>query len=192
MTTSQVKPKPGDLIEIFRGTYQHWVIYDEKDYIIHLVRQRTSVHAQGGSCSMSMQSDMAVVKKEQLQDVVGTDRYTVNNLLDDKYKPRPVELILQDAHSLLGQELPYSVFSENCEHLVTEMRYGKAESRQVQNAVDVGVGMGVATSFGVGALPAAVATTIFSWKRRTTTTTLTTVGMALAAWFGGPPAAAAA
>ncbi|XP_035387997.1 retinoic acid receptor responder 3-like [Electrophorus electricus] len=159
MTTSQVKPKPGDLIEIFRGTYQHWVIYVGQGYIIHLVPP--SEHAQAGAYSMmSVLCDMAVVKKEPLQDVVGTDRYTINNLLDDKYKPRPVKLILQDAHSLLGQELPYCVFSGNCEHFVTEMRYGKAESRQVRNIVEVGVGVGVATLIGLGVVAAAAA--IFS------------------------------
>lgn len=30
------KPQPGDLIEIFRGTYQHWAIYVGDGFIIHL------------------------------------------------------------------------------------------------------------------------------------------------------------
>lgn len=80
---------------------------------------------------MSVLCDKAVVKKEQLWDVAGTDKYTINNLLDKKYEPRPIHVILQEAHSLLGQELPYCVFSGNCEHFVTELRYGKRESRQV-------------------------------------------------------------
>lgn len=80
---------------------------------------------------MSVLSDEAKVKKEQFWDVVGNDRYKVNNLLDNKYEPRPVAVILQEAHSLLGKELPYCVLRRNCEHFATEMRYGKAESRQV-------------------------------------------------------------
>lgn len=80
---------------------------------------------------MSVLYDKAMVKKEQLWDVAGSDKYTINNLLDEKYEPRPIHVIIREAHSLLGQELPYCVFRGNCEHFVTELRYGKAESRQV-------------------------------------------------------------
>lgn len=80
---------------------------------------------------MSVLADKALVKKEQLWDVAGTDKYIINNLLDEKYEPRPIHVILREAHSLLGEMLPYCVFRVNCEHFVTELRYGKAESRQV-------------------------------------------------------------
>ncbi|KAL7863008.1 hypothetical protein SRHO_G00119920 [Serrasalmus rhombeus] len=150
------KPEPGDLIEIFRGTYQHWAIYIGEGYIIHLAPP--SEHAQAGAYSMmSVLCDKAMVKKEQLWDVVGNDEYAINNLMDKKYEPRPVRVILRDAHGLLGQELPYCVFSGNCEHFVTELRYGKPESRQVRKAVEVGVGMGIAAMIGVGVLAAAAA-----------------------------------
>ncbi|XP_076877483.1 phospholipase A and acyltransferase 3-like [Brachyhypopomus gauderio] len=161
MAPSQFEEKlePGDLIEIFRGTYQHWAIYVGKGYIIHLAPP--TEHAEAGAYSMmSVLCDKAMVKKERLWDVVGTDQFAINNLLDSKYEPRPVRLILRDAHSLLGQELPYCVFSGNCEHFATEMRYGKAESRQVRKAVEVGAAMGVAAMIGVGVLAAAAA--IFS------------------------------
>lgn len=95
---------------------------------VHTVAEQ----AQAGAYSMmSVLCDKAVVKKEQLWDVTGTDEYTINNLLDKKYEPLPVHVILQEAHSYLGQELPYCVLRGNCEHFVTELRYGKAESRQV-------------------------------------------------------------
>ncbi|MCI4380169.1 hypothetical protein PGIGA_G00236600 [Pangasianodon gigas] len=150
------KPQLGDLIEIFRGTYQHWGIYVGDGYIIHLAPP--SEHAEAGACSMmSVLCDKAVVKKEQLWDVAGTDKYSINNLLDEKYEPRPICVILQEAHSRLGQELPYCVFRENCEHFVTELRYGKAESRQVRKAVEVGVGVGVAALIGVGVVAFAAA-----------------------------------
>lgn len=94
--------------------------------------QTVAESAQAGAYSMmSVLCDKAVVKKEQLWDVAGTDKYTINNLLDKKYEPRPIRVILQEAHSLLGQELPYCVLRGNCEHFVTELRYGKRESRQV-------------------------------------------------------------
>lgn len=36
VTQFEEKPQPGDLIEIFRGNYQHWGIYVGDGYIIHL------------------------------------------------------------------------------------------------------------------------------------------------------------
>ncbi|XP_050983597.1 phospholipase A and acyltransferase 4-like [Labeo rohita] len=150
------KPEPGDLIEIFRGGYQHWAIYVGDGYVIHLAPP--SEHAQAGAYSMmSVLCDKATVKKEEIHEIVGNDEYCINNLLDEKYEPRPVREILRDAHSLLGQELPYCVIRGNCEHFVTELRYGKAHSRQVRKAVEVGVGVGVVAALTVGALAAAAA-----------------------------------
>ena len=85
---------------------------------------------------MSVLCDRAIVKKEGLWDVVGEDEWKINNLLDKKYEPRPAHEIIQEAESLLNQELPYCVFRSNCEHFVTDLRYGKAQSRQVRRAVN--------------------------------------------------------
>lgn len=80
---------------------------------------------------MSVLAERAVVKKEELWDVVGTDKWMINNSLDKKYEPRACHIIVAEACALVGQERPYCVFRENCEHFVNELRYGKAESRQV-------------------------------------------------------------
>ncbi|XP_067244870.1 phospholipase A and acyltransferase 3-like [Chanodichthys erythropterus] len=136
-TKCDKKPEPGDLIEISRGVYQHWAIYVGDGYVIHLAPP--SEHAQAGAYSMmSVLSDKATVKKEELCEVVGNDKYSIKNLLDEKYEPRPIQDVLRDAHSLLGKELPYNVFTMNCEHFVTELRYGKPESRQVRRAFKIG------------------------------------------------------
>ncbi|KAJ8338001.1 hypothetical protein SKAU_G00369670 [Synaphobranchus kaupii] len=150
------KPEPGDLIEILRGTYQHWAVYIGNGFVIHLAPPTES--ARGGAYSMmSVLCDKAKVKQEELWEVVGDDEYHINNLLDDKYKPRSRRDIVKDAQSLLGQEQPYCVLNRNCEHFATELRYGKAESRQVHHAVQVGVGVGLAAMIGVGVLAAAAA-----------------------------------
>ncbi|KAJ8338002.1 hypothetical protein SKAU_G00369680 [Synaphobranchus kaupii] len=152
------KPEHGDLIEIFRRTYQHWAVYIGNGFVIHLAP--TSESACGSVNSMmSVLGDKAKVKQEQLWEVVGNDEYHINNLLDEKYKPRNRRDIVKDAQSLLGKEQPFCVFSGNCEHFATELRYGKAESRQVHHAVQVGVGVGLAAMVGVGVL--AVAAAIF-------------------------------
>ncbi len=70
--------------------------------------------------------------KEKLFVVVGNNDYHINNILDEKYEPCPIQEIVQDAYSVLGKECPYSVLTKNCEHFVMDLRYGKPQSRQVQ------------------------------------------------------------
>ncbi|XP_066517802.1 phospholipase A and acyltransferase 3-like [Hoplias malabaricus] len=132
------KPQPGDLIEIFRGTYQHWGIYVGEGDIIHLAPPCETTGSRLNSL-MSVFCDKALVMREGLRQVVGRDRFHVNNLLDSKHKPRSVCVILRDALSLAGLEMPYCVLRGNCEHFVTELRYGRAESRQIHYAVKIGV-----------------------------------------------------
>ncbi|XP_073676317.1 phospholipase A and acyltransferase 3-like [Garra rufa] len=147
--STRKKPELGDLIEVFRGLYQHWAIYVGDGYVIHLAPP--SEHANAGANSMmSVVHEKAKVRKEELYEVVGNNDYRINNLMDDKYKPRPVRQILRDAQSYVGKELPYSVFTSNCEHFVTELRYGKPQSRQVRDAVETvaaaagaGIGLGI-------------------------------------------------
>ncbi|XP_061576103.1 phospholipase A and acyltransferase 4-like [Cololabis saira] len=137
----QKEVKPGDLIEIFRLGYKHWAVYVGGGDVVHLVTPEggpSSIGSSGGSGE-------GVVLRQKLQDVVEKDRWTVNNLLDHKYKPRPANDIVKNACSLVDTELEYKLFKQNCEHFATEMRYGKPESRQeVAAAVEAGVlGLGV-------------------------------------------------
>ncbi|MEQ2284054.1 hypothetical protein AMECASPLE_017648 [Ameca splendens] len=143
------KPKLGDLIEIFRGSYQHWAVYVGDGFVVHLAPP-SEVPGAGNASMMSVLSDKAVVKKEELWDVVGTNKWEINNSLDNKYIPRPAYVIVQDACNMVGLELPYCVIRGNCEHFVNELRYGKAESRQVQKAGEVVFAAGAAAVVGLG------------------------------------------
>ncbi|XP_010868936.2 phospholipase A and acyltransferase 3-like isoform X2 [Esox lucius] len=133
----QIMPQPGDLIEIFRGTYQHWALYVGEGYIVHLCPPKAA--GAGAYSLVSVLCDTAVVTKERLEEIVGKDRFLVNNLLDGEHQPRNIYDILRDARSLLGLEMPYCIMRGNCEHFVTELRYGRAESRQVYYALGLGV-----------------------------------------------------
>lgn len=84
-----------------------------------------------GDLLMALDSGKAEVRRDKISKMVGFDRFRINNLLDDKYKPRERYSIVRDACRMVGQELPYSIATHNCEHFVTELRYGKPESRQV-------------------------------------------------------------
>lgn len=83
---------------------------------------------------MSVLAEKAIVKEEELWDVVETNQWKINNSLDEKYNPRSCHVIVREAKALVGQELPYCVFRGNCEHFANELRYGKAESRQVSGS----------------------------------------------------------
>ncbi|XP_043931313.1 phospholipase A and acyltransferase 3-like [Protopterus annectens] len=124
------KPKPGDLIEIFRIGYQHWALYIGNGYIIHLAPPGEYACA-GSSSIMSVFTEKAVVCRDLLEEVAGNDRYRVNNKYDSSSDPLPVDIIIENAKKLIGEELPYSVVSDNCEHFVTRLRYEVKKSDQV-------------------------------------------------------------
>lgn len=139
-------PRPGDLIEIHRGAYEHWAIYVGQNEVVHLI---PPTHTDGDSLGLVnlvqyLDSSRAEVKCEKIWDVVGPHHYHVNNLLDDQYNPRHPRAIVRDAYALVGRVLPYSVAGYNCEHFVTDLRYGKPKSRQVTNAAVVAGGAAVA------------------------------------------------
>ena len=79
----------------------------------------------------SVSSGNGEVTKEKFQDVVGTDKWQVNNLLDDERKPRHPDVVVKEALESVGRPRTYNRFKGNCEHFATYLRYGKAESRQV-------------------------------------------------------------
>ncbi|XP_054138418.1 phospholipase A and acyltransferase 1-like [Melozone crissalis] len=138
MGQKNCKPQPGDLIEIFRPFYQHWALYVGDGYVIHL----TSVDDECSSLWLSSSSIGATrgkVKKQRLKDVVGNYRWRVNNKYDRKRTPRPVEEIIRDAEQWIDREVPYNALTDNCEHFVTELRYGKGVSRQARKAAFGGV-----------------------------------------------------
>ncbi|EPY86809.1 atlastin-3 [Camelus ferus] len=126
----QPEPQLGDLIEIFRPFYRHWAIYVGNGYVVHLAPP-SEIPGAGAASVMSALTDKAIVKKELLYDVAGTDQYRVNNKHDGRYPPLPPSKIVQRAEELVGQEVLYKLTSENCEHFVNELRYGIARSDQV-------------------------------------------------------------
>lgn len=144
MTEFHQEPRPGDLIEIFRIGYEHWAIYVGGGYVIHLTPPSEYPGA-GSSSVFSVLSNRAVVRRDRLEDVVGNCRYRVNNHLDHKYTPRPVNEIIYSAKQKIGQEMPYSLLSRNCEHFVTNLRYGEPHSRQVTNVL-----IGGGATLGIG------------------------------------------
>ncbi|OCT83992.1 phospholipase A and acyltransferase 3 [Xenopus laevis] len=144
MPLEGVEPKEGDLIEFFRPVYQHWGIYVGRGCVVHLTDQ------EGVSSLSSALGGTAVVKMEHLDAVAAGCTYKVNNKYDQKLTPLPRAKVVRAALDQVGETKIYSIFSANCEHFVTELRYGESFCEQVDNAKTAAtVGGGIALAVGV-------------------------------------------
>ncbi|XP_053842394.1 phospholipase A and acyltransferase 1-like [Vidua macroura] len=146
MGQDNCNPQPGDLIEIDRTGYQHWALYVGDGYVIHVTDEGATSFTLSSS---SIRATTAKVKKEILKDVVGNDKWRVNNKYDRYCTPHPVEEIIRRAEKWIDKEVPYDVLNRNCEHFVTMLRYRKGVSEQATKAVSsaaAGVAAGVAAS----------------------------------------------
>ncbi|KAM4770381.1 phospholipase A and acyltransferase 1-like [Cyanocitta cristata] len=135
MAHGNSNPKPGDLIEIDRPVYRHWALFVGDGYVINV----TSIDEGPASVSVSTTSLLtrkAKVKKQLLKEVVGDDKWRVNNKYDRSRTPLPVEEIIQRAERWIDREVPYDLVGSNCEHFVTMLRYGEGVSDQVRKALE--------------------------------------------------------
>ncbi|KAG7511410.1 retinoic acid receptor responder protein 3-like [Solea senegalensis] len=128
MGSSNPDMNPGDLIEIDRMVYSHWAVYIGEDEVVHLVQNDSG--SKTSFSSFGKTSSKSDVRRDKLSDVLNGNSYQVNNLLDDKYKPRNPDDIVKEAKSRIGPS-KYDVVFYNCEHFATEMRYGIYQSQQV-------------------------------------------------------------
>lgn len=67
--------------------------------------------------------------------MIEKDEWKVNNLHDNRWKPRPAKEIVKEALSWVGEDVKYSIDKWNCEHFATSCRYGRARSIQVSGSV---------------------------------------------------------
>ncbi|XP_048360212.1 phospholipase A and acyltransferase 3-like, partial [Sphaerodactylus townsendi] len=105
----------------------------------------------GLSSLNSIAVDYAVVKEEPLWKVVGQGNYRINKKCDRRYTRRPVHEIIFRAVAEVRKEMTYNVFSQNCEHFVTKLRYGIPDCDQVSDGVDL-AGTAIAGIVGIGAI----------------------------------------
>ncbi|OBS81538.1 hypothetical protein A6R68_20271 [Neotoma lepida] len=123
------RPRPGDLIEIFRIGYEHWAIYVEDDCVVHLAPP--SEEFEVGSIT-SIFSNRAVVKYSRLEDVLHGCSWKINNKLDGTYLPFPVDKIIQRTKNMINKIVQYSLIEGNCEHFVNDLRYGAGEGASLR------------------------------------------------------------
>jgi len=169
---SMIDPKPGDLIEIKRGTYSHWVLYSGNGFVIHVTGDTPNSPEVSKFISNSCVTEKAYKKEEKLQKVAGENRCRINNLYDvrkfQNLKKRTVKDILKSAHQNLDEKCHYSVSNANCEHYVTQWKYGCAFSTQpYETGITLGYGFGFAF-YSAGC---------FGFEVGITTTAMATVGL---------------
>uniref|UniRef100_A0A3Q4ME90 LRAT domain-containing protein n=1 Tax=Neolamprologus brichardi TaxID=32507 RepID=A0A3Q4ME90_NEOBR len=130
----KIMPQRGDLIEIFRDSYQHWAVYVGDGSVVHLF----ILHVFAGFNSITVITQRGAVREETLRAVVGNDQWQINNSLDSTYRPRPADVIVTEARSWVGRTITYHSIRRNCEHFATEQRYGVSASQQVGATAGLG------------------------------------------------------
>jgi HRAS-like suppressor 3 len=118
-----------DIIEIKRSGYSHYAIYVGNGYVQHL------------SHEYNLFSNVYITRngrilREKLIDVTRNDLCRINN---KKKSAKKHELVPQEPQQIktyldayLNTPVEYSIYSYNCEHIVTQWKFGKAFSDQVQ------------------------------------------------------------
>lgn len=123
-----LKPLPGDLIEFNRDMYSHWALY---------VGEGNVIHVRGGQADSEVSfTGRANVRMDPLSFVAGGSLVRINNqesqAAEKGLGPLPVESLVENARKLVGTQVQYDLFKKNCEHYVTEWRYGIPWSDQVK------------------------------------------------------------
>ncbi|NWZ98074.1 HRSL1 enzyme, partial [Nesospiza acunhae] len=116
------------LIEIDRPLYQHWALYMGDGYVINLTPVGKK-HLKLGIQTVPV--FIRKVKKQHLEEVVQNNTWCVNNESDQCHRPHRLTEIICRAKDYIDKDFSYCVFSSNCEHFVTMLRYGEGVSDQV-------------------------------------------------------------
>ncbi|XP_073515614.1 phospholipase A and acyltransferase 3-like [Phyllobates terribilis] len=119
-------PQPGDLIEFDYFYYHHWGVCVGDGKVVHLTDPNGL-----GSFSTSIGAE-AVVKEDHL--MFFPIDYKVNNKYDKKADAYPPGKIVNAARMEVGEKRRYHLLKANCEHFVTELRYGIPFCEQGEDA----------------------------------------------------------
>lgn len=128
------KAKPGDLIEFYRGNYNHWAMYAGDGNVYNI-------------CAEDKHKTQALIKLQSLKYVCELDsnpahqKVRINNLEAEAFsrfmlKPLDKEKPLNAAKAMVNQYQPYSFIGTNCEYYCTLWKYGKGFSAQVDTPMD--------------------------------------------------------
>ncbi len=121
--------KPHDIIEIRRRGYSHYAIYVGNGYVQHLSHEynlfKNVYSTRNGQ-----------ILREKLIDITGKDLCRINNKKKSAKKrglvPQESQQIKAYLDAWENTSIEYSIYSFNCEHIVTQWKFGNAFSDQVK------------------------------------------------------------
>ncbi|XP_041642180.1 lecithin retinol acyltransferase a [Cheilinus undulatus] len=132
----------GDLLEVPRTLFTHYGIYLGDNKVAHLIPDILPVLTSDQKLISSVITNKrlilgcvyrrATVRVDTLEDFAYGSGILVNHM--DKMMKSPAlpnEEVAKRAERLIGG-IPYSLLWNNCEHFVTNCRYGSAASRQTE------------------------------------------------------------
>ncbi|XP_042341916.1 lecithin retinol acyltransferase a [Plectropomus leopardus] len=132
----------GDLLEVPRTLFTHYGIYLGDNKVAHLIPDILPVLTNDQKLISSVITNKrlilgcmyrcATVRVDTLEDFAYGSNILINRM-DKMMKNQafPNEDVAKRAEKLIGA-IPYSLLWYNCEHFVTQCRYGAAASRQTE------------------------------------------------------------
>ena len=147
--------KPGDVIGVSRGAYEHYAIYAGNKKVIHYAGAGTDF--EGNVCIHEAPFDEFInnsksyfvvsFEGEYPVKIQSSTKFIKNGTFDyfgrKKYSTYSAEETLKRAYSRLG-EARYSLVKNNCEHFAMWCKTGESESTQVRQIVRYVIAAGIA------------------------------------------------
>ncbi|XP_020787145.1 lecithin retinol acyltransferase a [Boleophthalmus pectinirostris] len=132
----------GDMLEVPRTIFTHFGIYLGDGRVAHLIPDILPALTRDPALISTVITNTrliigctfryATVRVDTLEDFAYGAKILVNRMdTVMKAQPLPNEEVARRAERLLGNT-PYSLLWNNCEHFVTNCRYGSATSRQTE------------------------------------------------------------
>lgn len=112
-------PKPGDIIGFRRKFYSHYAFYIGQDRYLH----KDNVNA------IKIQSKVCIQSLSEIEGTPYIANYQFKNMYEDELSY--MESLRIGLESL--EDKSYNIFTNNCEHFVTNVKFGKRVSKQVVN-----------------------------------------------------------
>ncbi|XP_056131270.1 phospholipase A and acyltransferase 2 [Lampris incognitus] len=137
--------KFGDLIEFsYPIGYSHWGVYDEDGCVIHFAvadegrlmsNVRTYLQTVLPVCGDLLLGETRI--RRMPLDAVNVPKGSHVLISNNRHACRPssAKEMKQRRDALLDEEFPYRLFTLNCEHFATFVRYGKAVCNQIPGRV---------------------------------------------------------
>ncbi|KPP69554.1 retinoic acid receptor responder protein 3-like, partial [Scleropages formosus] len=130
----------GDLIEFsYPIGYSHWGVYDGDEYVVHfavadegeLKRMfRNSLQTMFPVCGDLLLGETRIQRQLLLDVNVPKGAQVIISNNQHGREPSSEEDMRHRCNALLNKELPYKLFTLNCEHFATFVRYGEAVCNQ--------------------------------------------------------------